>query len=413
MKGERSPLLSVAGALARILASAPQPLAREEVPLEAALGRTLAEDLAAKRTQPPFAASAMDGYAVRADDLEKLPARLRVVGMSAAGHGFGGRIGPGEAVRIFTGAPLPEGADTVVLQEDADAEGEAVLVREGGPRGRHVRSAGLDFAEGDALLRQGTRLGARTLALAAAMGHARVPVVRKPRVAVLATGDELVRPAETPGPYQIVASNGFALAALVERSGGETIDLGIAGDSFDALEAGIAAARAAQAEVLLTLGGASVGDHDLVQSALKRQGMELGFWKIAMRPGKPLMHGRLGGMRILGLPGNPVSSIVCGLLFVRPLVRALLGDTSAGADPSEPALLGVDVKANDSRQDYVRARLEVRPDGLPLVSPLPQQDSSMLRLLAEADCLLIREPHAPAAPAGSACRVIRFDRRGM
>ena len=413
MNAPPSPLLSVADALARILTTAPRPLETQRASLRAAVGRTLAEEVPALRTQPPFSASAMDGYAVRAADAGAIPARLRVVGMSSAGHGYRGAIGAGEAVRIFTGAPLPPGADAIVLQEDTRAEGDRVIVLEAATPGRHIRPAGLDFKAGEPLLRAGTRLGPREVALAAAMNHADLPVVRRPRVAILATGDELVMPGEAPGPDQIVASNGFGLAAMVEWSGGEAIDLGIALDTFAALEAGLAAARSAKADVLVTLGGASVGDHDLVQSALAREGMQLGFWKIAMRPGKPLMHGRLGDMRVLGLPGNPVSSIVCGLIFVRPLVRALLGDPSAGADPTEPARLGADVKANDSRQDYLRARLDDGGEGLPIAVPQPRQDSSMLGVLAAADCLLLRPPHAPAAAAGDACRIIRFDRFGM
>jgi molybdopterin molybdotransferase len=409
-----APLLSVADALAKVLASAPEPLASEIVALAAAPGRTLAEPLKAKRTQPPFAASAMDGYAVRAGDLAKVPATLRLVGTSAAGHGYRGRLDAGETVRIFTGAPLPDGADSVVIQEDVEAEGSVIAFREPASHGRHVRPAGLDFRADDLLLAAGTRLGPRQLALAAAANHAHVPVVKKPRVAILATGDELVSPGEQPGPDQIVASNSFAIAAFVAASGGEPVDLGIAQDTFAALEAGIERARAARADVLVTLGGASVGDHDLVHSALRREGMELGFWKIAMRPGKPMMHGRLGAMRILGLPGNPVSSIVCGVLFLLPLVRALLGDPAAAADPTEPALLGIDLPANDGRQDYVRSSL-LRPtrDGLPVVTPLPTQDSSMLRLLSEAECLLIRPTRASAAAAGDPCRIIRFDRIGM
>jgi molybdopterin molybdotransferase len=409
-----APLLSVAEALARVVASAPEPLGSEIVALAAAAGRTLAEPLQAKRTQPPFAASAMDGYAVRAGDLAKAPATLRLVGTSAAGHGFGGALGAGETVRIFTGAPLPEGADAVVVQENAVADGDVIAFGEAAARGRHIRPVGLDFRAGDLLLAAGTRLGPRQVALAAAANHARVAVVRKPRVAVLATGDELVVPGDLPGPDQIVASNSFAIAAFVAACGGEPVDLGIALDTFAALEAGVERARAAAADVLVTLGGASVGDHDLVHSALRREGMELGFWKIAMRPGKPMMHGRLGDMRILGLPGNPVSSIVCGVLFLRPLVRALLGDPAAAADPTEPALLGIDMPANDGREDYVRsALLRATPSGLPVATPLPTQDSSMLRLLSEADCLLIRPPRAPAAAAGEPCRIIRFERIGM
>jgi molybdopterin molybdotransferase len=402
-------LLPVEEALRRVLASVQQPVPPEEVALEASFGRTLARDLTALRTQPPFPASSMDGYAVRAGDVASPPATLRVIGASIAGQRFAGEVGPGEAVRIFTGAPVPNGADAVVAQEDTRRESDAVTVLERAAAGRFVRPTGLDFREGDTLLLAGQQLDARRLSLAAAMGHARLPVRRRPRVAILATGDELVRPGETPGPDQIVASNIYALAGLVARAGGEAIDLGIARDSFADLERAIAAARAASADLLVTLGGASVGEHDLVQSALAREGMELGFWRVALRPGKPLMHGRLGDMVLLGLPGNPVSSIVCAILFVIPAIRALLGDARAAADPSQPAMLGAALPANDARQDYLRATLIPRPDGLPLARALRAQDSSMLGVLAKADALIVRPPHAPAAEAGDACRIIPLD----
>ena len=317
----------------------------ETVALAQARGRTLAADLAARRTQPPADVSAMDGYALRAADLADIPATLAVVGMSSAGHRFEGAVGTGEAVRIFTGAPVPAGADTVLIQENTRREGDLVIALQGERKGRHIRAAGLDFSQGEVLLETGRRMGAAELALAAAMNHATLAVTRAPRVALLATGDELVKPGDNPGPDQIVASNSYAVAAYAEAAGAEVIDLGIAGDSYPALEAAIRAARTAKADVLVTLGGASVGDHDLVQSALAREGMELGFWRIAMRPGKPLMHGRLGDMHILGLPGNPVSAIVCAVLFLVPLVRALCGDRQAGRDPSEAALLGAAVRA--------------------------------------------------------------------
>jgi len=402
-----SPLLPVSQALVRVLASAQQALAAETVPLAQASGRTLACDLAALRTQPPFNASAMDGYALRAADLAALPAQLRVIGASAAGHGFGGAVGSGEAVRIFTGAPVPTGADTVIIQENTTAEADLVTILQPEHMGRNIRAAGLDFVRGDILLARGTRLGPCELALAAAMNHATLPVTRRPRIALLATGDELVQPGEALGPDQIVTSNTFAVGAYAQAAGAEVIDLGIAGDTFAAIEAGIGAARAAGADVLVTLGGASVGDHDLVQTALTREGMELGFGKIAMRPGKPLMHGRIGDMRILGLPGNPVSAIVCGVLFLIPLIRALAGDPQAGADPTEAAVLGCDLPANDSREDYLRATLAPGV-GLPVATPFGRQDSSMLRVLARSHCLVVREPHASATKAGEPCRIIRL-----
>ncbi|MEE7457854.1 molybdopterin molybdenumtransferase MoeA [Methylorubrum populi] len=406
-----SGLLSVADALARILAAIPGPVEAETVAVQSAAGRTLAADLAATRTQPPFLASAMDGYAVRAADIAPVPASLRLIGTSAAGHGFSGTLGPGEAVRIFTGAPVPAGADAILIQEKAEADGETVTAREPVAEGRFLRRAGLDFREGDTLLRAGETLDARRLALAASAGHAALPVRRRPRLAVLATGDELVRPGERPEWDQIVASNGLALAALGQEAGAETIDLGIAADDTGALRDAVGRARTAGADLLVTLGGASVGDHDLVQAALGAEGMELGFWRVALRPGKPLMHGRLGPMLVIGLPGNPVSSIVCGLLFVVPALRALLGDPRAGENRSEPALLGRDMPENDARQDYLRARLETAPDRLPVVHPETRQDSSMLSVLGASEALLIRPPHAPPARAGDPCRIIRLDRR--
>ncbi|TDR94398.1 gephyrin-like molybdotransferase Glp [Enterovirga rhinocerotis] len=403
-------MISVAEALARVFGSIEGPVGREEVALADAIGRTLAEDVAATRDQPPFAASAMDGYAVREADLADLPRRLIVVGTSVAGRRHPGIVGPGEAVRIFTGAPIPEGADAIVIQEDTEAADDTVAVRAKEPPGRYIRPAGLDFRQGETLVRAGQRLDARLITLAASAGRASLLVRRRPRVAVLATGDELVRPGETPGPDQIVASNPYGLRALIERAGGEMLDLGIARDTLDDLGRRIEAARAAKADLLVTLGGASVGDHDLVQQALAGAGMELGFWRVALRPGKPLMNGRLGRMLLLGLPGNPVSSIVCGILFVVPAIRALLGDPAAGEDPTEAAVLGAALPTNDQRQDYMRARLERRSDGPDRAVAHGRQDSSMVAVLAGSDALIVRKPHEPAAAEGDACRIIRLDR---
>ncbi len=405
--------LSVAEARARILAGAQKIRDVERVALADALGRTLAADLSARRTQPPVAVSAMDGYALRAADVARLPVRLKRIGESAAGHGFAGILGAGECVRIFTGAPVPQGADAVLMQEDAKAEGVNVEPQKSVASGDFIRKAGLDFSEGDHLLAAGTRLGPIEIALAAAMDHAELPVMRKPRVAILATGDELVRPGGAVGEAQIVASNSFAIAAYAQLAGGQPIDLGIAGDDFSALEAGITRAREAKADVLVTLGGASVGDHDLVKSALANEGMELGFWRIAMRPGRPLIHGRLGNMLILGLPGNPVSAIVCGVLFLLPLVRALCGEAQPEAAMSEPALLGAALRANDFRQDFLRATLAINETGLPVATPLSAQDSSLLRVMAQAQCLIIRMPQAPEAKEGDLCQVIRLPKGGI
>ena len=396
-------LLPVDEAVGQIVAGV-APLAAETVPLDDAFGRTLAVPLAAKRDQPPFPASAMDGYAVRAADA-RVGARLKVIGASAAGHRFAGKVSVGEAVRIFTGAPLPDGADAVLIQEDADAGDGTVVPREAPAPGQHIRPAGMDFRAGEPLLDAGRVLGIRESALAAAMGHATVAVRRRPFVAIVATGDELVPPSATPGPDQIVASNGFGLAAFVRVAGGVPADLGIVPDDLGAIEAAVGRAAALPADVLVTLGGASVGDHDLVRAALGAKGMTLDFWRVAMRPGKPLMSGRIGAMRVLGLPGNPVSSFVGALLFLRPLVAALLGQPVT--DPSVPAVTGSSLPANDGvRQDYVRAVLRRDASGRPVATPSGRQDSSALATLTAADCLLIRPPHAPAAGAGEPCRII-------
>lgn len=398
-------LLPVSEAVSRIVAGV-YPRPAETVPLDLSPGRRLAGPLAALRSQPPFRASAMDGYALRSADATA-GVELRVIGTSAAGHGFHGSVSAGECVRIFTGAPVPDGADAVLIQEDATTlPGERIAIREAVPPGRHVRARGLDFAEGDVLLAPGRIMGMREIALAAALGHGSIPVRQRPKVAILATGDELVSPGETPGPDQIVASNSVGIAALVTASGGEPHDLGIAADTRPALADALARARDLSPQVLVTLGGASVGDHDLVQEALKAAGMELDFWKIAMRPGKPLMFGRLGETRVLGLPGNPVSSLVCATLFLRPLLAAFLGEPPR--DPTEAAILGADMGENDQRQDYVRATLAEGGDGLPVATPFPRQDSSMLATLAQSDCLVIRPPHAASARAGSPCRILRL-----
>jgi molybdopterin molybdotransferase len=396
-------LLAVELALAAILSDA-APLEAEMAPVAQALGRVLAEPLAARRTQPPFDASAMDGYAVRSADVARLPAQLRIVGHSVAGERFPGRVGPGEAVRIFTGAPVPEGADAIVIQENTEAVGETVSVRDGlAPPGRFIRPAGLDFRESDVLLAPGTRLAPRHLALAAAMNHAFLPVRRKPSVVVLATGDELVPPGAEPSLDQIIASNGVAIGAMAEAAGGRVHDQGIAPDRIERLEAMLEEAVALRPEVIVTMGGASVGEHDLVRQALVAQGFALDFWRIAMRPGKPLMFGRKGGVRLLGLPGNPVSSLVCARVFLVPLLNALTG---AGAEAArQTARLATALPANDERQDYLRARLG--PDGLAEI--FARQDSSILSTLARSDCLVIRPPHAPAAAAGEQVEILALD----
>jgi molybdopterin molybdotransferase len=399
-------LMPVAEALDQVLHGA-EPLPAEPVPLDAALGRILAADLAAQRTQPPDAMSAMDGYAVRAADVSAVPATLTVIGEVAAGHPFSGAVGPGQAARIFTGGVLPPGADTIVIQENTEREGDRVIVQSSARLGRHIRLAGLDFKRGEVLLRQGRRLNGRDLMLAAGMNHPALPVHRRPKVGIIATGDELVPPGTEPGPGEIVYSNGFALAALARTAGADLIDYGIVPDRMEATVAAIRRAREDGCDVLVTTGGASVGEYDIVQPALAAEGLKLTFWRIALRPGKPMLHGRLGAMRVLGLPGNPVSSYVCAVLFLLPLLRRLCGESDV-LPKIEPALTGCDLRANDERQDYLRATLVSGPDGLAVATPVPLQDSSMMAPLARADCLLIRPPHAPFAPAGSSCGIIRL-----
>ena len=398
-------LMPVAEALARVLADA-APLPAERVPLRQAVGRVLTEDVTALRTQPPAAVSAMDGYAVRACDVANVPATLRVTGEVAAGHPFPGAVGAREAARIFTGGMMPAGADTVVIQELAARDGDRVTFAKPTAKGRNVRAEGIDFAQGDTLLRKGQRLSGRDVMLAAAMNHPALPVHRRPKVAVLGTGDELVPPGTTPKPGEIVYSNGFALLALAEGEGAESTDLGIARDRVEDIAAAVRRARDWGADILVTSGGASVGEHDLVQRALRAEGLDLSFWRVALRPGRPMMHGRLGPMQVLGVPGNPVSSYVCAFLFLVPLIRRLAGRADLTPTPV-PARLGHDLPANDERADYLRALLSVGPDG-PIATPLPAQDSSLMAPLAQAGCLLIREPNAPAAEAGSPCVILKL-----
>jgi molybdopterin molybdotransferase len=398
-------LMPVAEALQRVLAAA-SALPTETVALNDALGRVLTEDVVALRTQPPAAVSAMDGYAVRAADVGQAPVTLTLIGEVAAGHPFDGEVGPGQAARIFTGGVMPAGADTVVIQELTARAGDTVTIQKSAAKGRNVRGQGIDFAKDQILLRKGQRLSGRDLMLAAAMNHPTLSVHRRPKVAVLGTGDELVAPGSTPGPGEIVYSNGFALMAMARSEGAEVSDLGIARDRVEAIAAGVRRARDWGADILVTTGGASVGEHDLVQKALAAEGLDLSFWRVAMRPGRPMMHGRLGAMQVLGVPGNPVASYVCAFLFLVPLIRRLAGRDDIARVP-ETARLGRALPANDERADYLRATLATGPDG-PIATPLPDQDSSLMEPLAKADCLLIREPNAPAAPAGSHCVILKL-----
>jgi molybdopterin molybdotransferase len=400
-------LISVAEALDHVLAHA-APLPPEQVPLDDALGRVLAADLKALRTQPPADVSAMDGYAARASDVANVPVQLRVIGEVAAGRPFTAAVGAGEAARIFTGGVMPAGADTVVVQEITERAGDAVTVLKPVSKGRHIRRQGLDFRHGDTLFAAGHRLSARDLALLAGMNHPIVPVHRRPKVALFATGDELVPPGAEPGPGQIVHSNGFALAALAQEEGAAVVDLGLVEDKLEPTIAAVRAAREGAADILVTTGGASVGEYDLVHKAFAAEGMNLSFWKVAMRPGRPLMHGRLGGMQVLGLPGNPVSAYVCAFLFLVPLIRRMSGRSDL-AMPTDSAVLGADLAENDERADYLRATLRESSEGR-IATAFAVQDSSMMVPLAKADCLIIREPYAPASAAGSRCVIVKFER---
>jgi molybdopterin molybdotransferase len=396
-------LVPVAEALDRLLADV-EPLTAESVPLHDAFDRVLAEPVTALRTQPPFDASAMDGYAARAADVGNVPARLTVIGAAPAGRGFAGTVESGQAVRIFTGAPLPAGADTIVIQENVRDGGEGTIdVLEPTAANRNIRRAGLDFREGDVLLEKGRRLDPAALSLVASANRPTVPVVRQPLVAIIATGDELLPPGSMLGPDQIISSNAYGVAAASRSVGARALDLGIARDTREDIAALVRKAVEAGADVIVTLGGASVGDHDLVHDVLTGEGMTLDFWKIAMRPGKPLMFGRMGRIRCVGLPGNPVASLVCSQLFLKPLL-ARLGGRPFGQD-IRPARLGADMAANDQREDYIRAVVR-EGNGEPVATPFGIQDSSMLRTLADANGLIVREPFAPVAGAGAPCRVL-------
>ncbi|MGX5841074.1 molybdopterin molybdotransferase MoeA [Mesorhizobium sp. ArgA1] len=396
-------LVPVAEALQRLLDGATV-LRGESVALADAAGRVLAEPVVALRTQPPFNASAMDGYAARAQDVASAPARLSVIGMAPAGRGFDGTVGKGEAVRVFTGAPLPGGADTIVIQENVrDLGGGQVEVTEPTAKERNIRRRGLDFAQGDVLLEKGRVLDPAALSLAASANHPMVNVVQRPLVAIIATGDELLPPGSALGPDQIISSNAYGVAAAAQSVGARALDLGIAADRREAIAALVQKAVAAKADVIVTLGGASVGDHDLVHDVLNGEGMKLDFWKLAMRPGKPLMFGRLGEIRCIGLPGNPVASLVCSQLFLKPLLAQLGGRVHR--QDMRQAQLGAAMPANDLRQDYVRAVVREEAGAL-VATPFGIQDSSMLRMLADANGLIVREPFAPAAAAGAACSVL-------
>ena len=401
-------MIGIEEARARILAGL-RPTGAETVPLAQAWGRVTAAPVAARITQPPHAVSAMDGYAVRAAEAKR-GAALRVAGAAPAGHPWPGALGLGEALRVFTGSVMPGEADSVLPQEDASRDGNRVEVAEAAVAGRHIRPAGQDFATGEVLLPAGRRLSARDIGLAAAGNHAWLAVHRRPRVAILATGDEIALPGEPIPPGGIVSSNTHMLAAMARAAGADPVLLPIAADDHAALAAAFEAAG--DFDLLLTSGGASVGEHDLLREALAGQGMELAFWKVAMRPGKPLLHGRLRGRPVLGLPGNPVSSMVTALLFARPAIERLAG--LPGDPPATHfARLAAAVAANDGRVDHLRATLRTGADGALHATPFATQDSGQLRLMARADAVVVRPAHAPALPAGHVVPVILLDALGF
>jgi molybdopterin molybdotransferase len=397
-------LLPVDEALKRILAGV-KPLAPERVPLAEACNRVLAKTVLAKRDQPPFRASAMDGYAVRYADVANLPVTLKRIGTSAAGHGYKGKLRAGCTVRILTGAPVPPGADTVVIQENTTQTGEDIHIISETMKGKNIRPAGLDFSKGDVLVSAGTCLTPRDIGLLAAGNASHVKLYRRPKVVLFTTGDELVLPGDRPRADQIVSSNSHALCAMAQQFGAEVVNLGIIKDSLKATISAIK--KALGADVLLTTGGASVGDHDYVQEAFKACGVKIDFWKIALRPGKPFMYGRKGRTHVMGLPGNPVSALVTARIFLKPLL-----DQMTGLPPSEPettALLEGHLQVNDHRQDYMRATVKIAPDGQRKVMPFSAQDSSMQRTLQSSQALIIRQPHAPAAQTGDSVSVLLLD----
>lgn len=397
-------MISVTEAQINILSTL-KPVSTEIVSITDALGRTLAEDIYARRTQPPSALSAMDGYAVNAADVATTPTTLTVIGEIAAGGTLDQKVTSGQAVRIFTGAPLPHGTNAIVIQENTTRTQNQVTINGTVKAGTYVRAAGLDFTEGDIGLKAGKKLSPRDIGFIAAMNIPWISVFRRPVIALLSTGDELVRPGEPIGPNQIISTNSLVVAAMIKEAGADVIDLGIAKDNETSLRQ--MAQGAKSADMLVTLGGASVGDHDLVQSVLGKEGLQIDFWRIAMRPGKPLMFGDLNGTPMLGMPGNPVSSMICSYIFLFPALDILMGRSSSM--PSiVPGVLGHDLKENDRREDYMRAKIIGQQDGLPLIEVFLNQDSSMLSTLSAATCLVKREPFAPVQDKGSVVGIIHL-----
>lgn len=398
-------MISVEDALERITGAMPK-LSSETIGLELASGRFLTEDLTARRTQPPFDVSAMDGYAVRSEDAAQAPFTLKQIGEVPAGSAFEGEVQPGTTVRIFTGGRVPDGSDCVIMQEQSTVDGDMITFSQSKPAGNNIRDAGADFREGDIGLKAGRRLTPQDAAFLAAMNIPWLQVARRPRVALMATGDELARPGEPVGENQILSSNNYGIAAMVRSWGGEPIDLGIAIDTEEDHRRAMEGAKGA--DILVTLGGASVGDHDLVQKVLTEDGMILDFWKIAMKPGKPLIFGDWNGMPVMGVPGNPVSALVCALLYLKPALYAMQGHHNpAEAHQTINVTLGAPLKENGPRQDHMRARLE-SIDGTLTAFPFSSQDSARLSVLSAAQCLIVRKPHAPASAPGDSVRVIHL-----
>lgn len=398
-------MISVEDATARIIGTF-EPLPSEQVSLAQAHGRILAEDAIARRTQPPVAVSAMDGYAVIASDLEKVPVTLTIAAYLPAGATFDGILKPGQAARIFTGASVPAGANAIVMQEYTNANNNFVTIEKSVEEGHYIRPAGLDFKLGEIGLQTGQVLSARDIGFAAAMNLPWLMVRRRPRVAILATGNEIVMPGDMVGTNQIVSSNSLALGATISALGGEPLQLGISPDNRESLRSMVAGAT--RADLLITTGGISVGEHDLVRSVLEEEGLELDFWQIAMRPGKPLMFGMIGGTPVMGLPGNPVSTIVCAMIFLKPALQTMLG-VKPVESRTISARLATSLSRNDHRQDYLRAKISYDVEGQSLVTPFSKQDSSMLAHLAQADCLIVRPPHASALETGKMVEIIPID----
>ncbi len=398
-------VISVVEALAKV-ATGFKPLGLETISIDQALGRALGKDVASRITHPPVAVSSMDGYAIRSEDVKSVPCELMQIGLSQAGFGFGGTVVKNQAVRIFTGAPLPEGADAIVIQENTETDGQKIRVLEPVIANKFVRSAGLDFKKGDILLHKGRILTARDIGLLASMNVPWIAVRRKPCVAIMSTGDELVLPGEPVGINQIINSNSLACASYIAAMGGVPLNLGIARDTKQSLRDTLAGAKGA--DLLITIGGASVGDYDLVQSVMQEQGLKLGFYKIAMRPGKPLIFGHLLGVPVLGLPGNPVSAGVTTALFVKMAIDIMLG-LGAHQTNLESVVLGTDLEANDQRQDYLRAKLVLGANTELIAMPFNHQDSAMMACFASADCLIVRAPFAEAIKKDELVNILRLN----